>query len=218
MRLEGINRYENRQLCYDSTKFSTSIDKRVLILGGEDAALRLAISLHDKVKCLTLMHRTEKFKASDKLVKEILKLKEEGKLQLLIGRVKSYEGDDQLKSVGVTLNDKDKTQLKLALDQIVVLLGMSPKLDGLLSWGLALERNLICVDTASYQTSMTQVYAVGDINSYQGKKKLILCGFHEATLAAFAIKKQLSPDQKQYLQYTTTSPLMHKRLGLSCSE
>ncbi len=98
---------------------------------------------------------------------------------------------------------------------MLVFYGLSPNLGPIANWGLGIERKQIEVDTEKFQTNISGIFAIGDINSYPGKKKLILSGFHEAALAAFAIQKRLYPDEKQYLQYTTTSPIMHERLGVS---
>jgi thioredoxin reductase (NADPH) len=115
---------------------------------------------------------------------------------------------------GVNIRTPDGALLALAADQLLVFFGLHPKLGPIAEWGLALEKKALTVDTEKFQTSLPGVFAVGDINSYPGKKKLILCGFHEAALAAFAIQHHLYPQKKQFLQYTTTSPVMHKRLGV----
>jgi thioredoxin reductase (NADPH) len=115
---------------------------------------------------------------------------------------------------GVNIRTPDGALQGLAADQLLVFFGLHPKLGPIAEWGLALEKKALTVDTEKFQTSLPGVFAVGDINSYPGKKKLILCGFHEAALAAFAIQHHLYPQKKQFLQYTTTSPVMHKRLGV----
>ena len=99
-------------------------------------------------------------------------------------------------------------------DQVLAFFGLSPKLGPIAEWGLALERKQVVVDTEKFETSVPGIFAVGDVNTYPGKKKLILSGFHEAALAAFAIQHHLFPQKKQFLQYTTTSPIMHQRLGV----
>ena len=119
---------------------------------------------------------------------------------------------DTLQQIEVT--GMDGVARRVELDQLLVFFGLSPKLGPIANWGLDLQRNQIRVDTEKFQSSEPGLYAVGDINWYPGKKKLILSGFHEAALAAFAIKEQLFPDQKVHLQYTTTSPIMHQRLGV----
>jgi thioredoxin reductase (NADPH) len=115
---------------------------------------------------------------------------------------------------GVNIRTPDGALQALAADQLLVFFGLHPKLGPIAEWGLALEKKALIVDSEKFQTSLPGVFAVGDINSYPGKKKLILSGFHEAALAAFAIQHHLYPQKKQFLQYTTTSPVMHKRLGV----
>jgi thioredoxin reductase (NADPH) len=120
--------------------------------------------------------------------------------------------DDSIESM--TFQPKEADPVDVAVDDVLVFYGLAPKLGPIAEWGLDINRKTINVDTEKFETSVPGIYAVGDINFYPGKKKLILCGFHEAALAAFAIKQQIEPDKKVRLQYTTTSPLMHERLGV----
>ncbi len=215
LRVDGIDRFLDSQLFYKVTQPETHHDKNIIVLGGGDSALDWTLSLYDKAKSLTLINRSEKFRAAEASVKKMLQLQDQGKLQLLIGRVKGFsESANQLRSVEVVLNDEVRTRKIVDIDHLLVFFGLSPKIDNLLSWGIDLDRNLILVDTEKFQTNIPGVYAVGDINTYPGKKKLILSGFHECALAAFAIKDRIEPDKKHHLQYTTTSPLMHERLGV----
>jgi thioredoxin reductase (NADPH) len=115
---------------------------------------------------------------------------------------------------GVNVKARDGATHALHADQLLVFFGLHPKLGAIAEWGLELEKKALKVDTEKFQTSLPGVFAVGDINTYPGKKKLILSGFHEAALAAFAIQHHLYPQKKQFLQYTTTSPIMHQRLGV----
>ena len=115
---------------------------------------------------------------------------------------------------GVNIRASDGAVTPLAAEKLLVFFGLHPKLGPIAQWGLALEKKALKVDTEKFQTSIPGVFAVGDINTYPGKKKLILSGFHEAALAAFAIQHHLYPQKKQFLQYTTTSPVMHQRLGV----
>ena len=135
-------------------------------------------------------------------------------MQYLSGNVtKLLAGDTGLSGIEVTSLDGVKRRVEL--DDLLVFFGLSPKLGPIKDWGIELKRNQLIVDTEKFQTNIEGLYAVGDINWYPGKKKLILSGFHEAALAAFAIKQQLEPDKKVSLQYTTTSSVMHQRLGVS---
>ena len=115
---------------------------------------------------------------------------------------------------GVNVTARRRRSRRLPAEQLLVFFGLHPKLGPIAEWGLALEKRALKVDTEKFQTSLPGVFAVGDINTYPGKKKLILSGFHEAALAAFAIQHHLYPQKKQFLQYTTTSPVMHQRLGV----
>jgi thioredoxin reductase (NADPH) len=136
------------------------------------------------------------------------------------GRMSHLEGlphsliasGDSLQGVNIKL--KDGGSQRLEADHVLVFFGLHPKLGPIAEWGLELEKKALRVDTEKFQTSLPGVFAVGDINTYPGKKKLILSGFHEAALAAFAIQHHLFPNKKQFLQYTTTSPIMHQRLGV----
>ena len=109
----------------------------------------------------------------------------------------------------------DSVVRRVELDQLLVFFGLHPKLGPIAEWGLELEKKALKVDTEKFQTSVPGIFAVGDINTYPGKKKLILSGFHEAALAAFAVQHHLNPEERQFLQYTTTSPIMQKRLGVA---
>jgi thioredoxin reductase (NADPH) len=115
----------------------------------------------------------------------------------------------------ITIEAKDGAAMEIAADHALVFFGLAPKLGPIADWGLDINRKTINVDTGKFETSEPGIYAVGDINQYPGKKKLILCGFHEAALAAFAIKQRIEPDKKVHVQYTTTSPIMHERLGVA---
>ncbi len=118
------------------------------------------------------------------------------------------------KLTSIKISQQDVEEQEISVDHLLVFYGLSPKLGPIADWGLDINRKTINVDTEKFQTSETGIYAVGDINLYPGKKKLILSGFHEAALAAFAIKQQIEPDKKVHLQYTTTSSIMHERLGV----
>jgi thioredoxin reductase (NADPH) len=137
-----------------------------------------------------------------------------GKMQLIIGQITGLEAsNDKLTEIAVTNIDGEVQNI--ALDALLLFYGLSPKLGPIADWGLDIDRKQIAVDTACFQTSTPGIYAVGDINIYPGKKKLILSGFHEAALAAFAAAAYLAPEKQIQLQYTTTSPKLHKALGVS---
>jgi thioredoxin reductase (NADPH) len=138
-----------------------------------------------------------------------------GKMQFIEGQVMALHTDNH-KLAGVVLKSNDgNTTLQVATDQVLAFYGLHPKLGPVAEWGIELERKALKVNTENFQTSVPGIFAIGDINTYPGKKKLILSGFHEAALAAFGIQHHLFPQKRQFLQYTTTSPIMQKRLGVA---
>lgn len=214
-RLEGIEQFEGSQLFYRVRNPEQHAGKDIVILGGGDSALDWAIQLAPTAKSLTLVNRTERFRAAEASVQKLYELADAGGANVLMGALKGFDTTDgKLSSLSFTLRDKDKTEQVLPVDELLVFFGLSPKLGPIENWGLELERKLITINLATFETSVPGIYAIGDINTYEGKKKLILSGFHEAAMAAFAIKQAFEPDKKVNLQYTTTSPLMHERLGV----
>ena len=215
--IHGLDVFAGTQLFYHVGAEAGFVGKQITIVGSEDAAVDAAIELaSDASKRITLLHRRDVFKAEPDKLEAMRYLIAEGKLQLRIGQIAGFdEQEGQLKALQVT--DVDGKTAPLPLDMLLVLQGLSPKLGPVADWGLALERKQLTVDTEKFQTSETGIFAVGDINTYPGKKKLILCGFHEATLAAFAAAALVFPDTPTLLQYTTTSTLLHQRLGVTHS-
>lgn len=212
IRLPGIERFEGQNLAYRVRDASRYHDKDVVILGGGDSALDWALELHDKAN-VVLVHRRKIFKAAPASVARMHALCAEMKMQYVEGRLAEFvERKDQLR--GLKIKGGDGVTRTLRFDELLCFYGLAPKLGPIAEWGLELKKKQILVDTEKFQTSVEGIYAVGDINTYPGKKKLILSGFHEAALAAFAIKSYLFPDEKVFLQYTTTSPKMHARLGV----
>jgi thioredoxin reductase (NADPH) len=193
-------------------------DQNLLILGGGDSALDWVIELAPIAKHITLVHRRDEYRAVDATVAAMRKLEADGKVTAMENsKVTEIKGDaDHLKSAVIT--DKAKEATEVDADQMLVFFGLAPNLGPIAEWGLDINRKTINVDTERFETSTPGIYAIGDINHYPGKKKLILCGFHEAALAAFAIKQRIEPDKKVHVQYTTTSPVMHERLGVKEDE
>jgi len=211
--LDGIDRFIGKQLFYHVKSPEQFTGKRIVICGGGDAALDWAIHFSEIAASVTLIHRRDEFKASPKSIARMRELCANHQMELLIGQVSGYEAsDDQLKEITFTNIDSETKQIPL--DDLLVFFGLSPKLGPISDWGLNIDRKQICVDTQKFQTSIPGIYAVGDINVYPGKKKLILSGFHEAALAAFAAAEYLNPEKQIQLQYTTTSPKLHKALGV----
>lgn len=188
--------------------------KDVVILGGGDSALDWAVALADHAQSVVLVHRRPEFRGAAATLAKLEALREEHRADILIGTVKELnQVDGVLKSISV--QGGDSVVRRVELDQLLVFFGLHPKLGPIAEWGLDIHKKQVSVDTEKFQTNVPGIYAVGDINHYPGKKKLILSGFHEGALAAFAIKEYLEPGKKVHLQYTTTSPLMHKRLGVA---
>jgi thioredoxin reductase (NADPH) len=187
--------------------------KRLVIFGGGDSALDWTLEFAGKTRSLTLIHRRPEFRAAPASVARMRDLSQNGSIRYLEAIAQSVltEGD-QFR--GVTVKKVDGQLEELEADQLLVFFGLHPKLGPIAEWGLNIDKRAIQVDTEKFQTSVPGVFAVGDINTYPGKKKLILSGFHEAALAAFAVAAHLNPAKKIPLQYTTTSPIMHKRLGV----
>lgn len=165
---------------------------------------------------MLLIHRSTKFKAAVSSVNKMYALCDEFKMQFLCGQVSDFQQVDN-NLTGLTISSKDGIKRRVELDELVVLFGMSPKLGPIANWQLAMHQNQIKVDTQSFQTSVSGIYAVGDINYYPGKRKLILSGFHEAALAAFSIAETLLEKDRIPTLYTTTSPVVHQRMGVTHS-
>ena len=215
VRLDGLERFEDGQLFYRVRDPARHHGRDVVILGGGDSALDWALTLAGVAKSLTLVNRTEKFRAAEASVNKLTSLAESGDARILFGQASAFaESGGRLTGLSVTLRDEARSTVELPVDDLLVFFGLSPKLGPLEHWGPALDKKLVTIDQSSFETSEPGIYAIGDINTYPGKKKLILSGFHEAALAAFAIKGRFEPDKKVHLQYTTTSPLMHERLGV----
>jgi thioredoxin reductase (NADPH) len=195
----------------DPAQFS---GKRLVILGGGDSALDWVLELAGKAERITLVHRRDEYRAMPDSVAKMKQLVAAGVIdEFMSSKVSAINGNDgQVSSVVVQPKEGEATEV--AADHLLVFFGLAPKLGPIAEWGLDINRKTINVDTEKFETSEPGIYAVGDINYYPGKKKLILCGFHEAALAAFAIKQRLEPDRKVHVQYTTTSPIMHERLGI----
>lgn len=215
LRLDGAEAIEGRQLHYrvkDSSRFR---GKRLLVLGGGDSALDWALELGGVAESVTLAHRREEYRAAPASVARFRERVAAGRAQLHENARATrlhLDGKD-LKSVTLSVEGVERNPIDV--DDLLVFFGLAPKLGPIAGWGLDLNRKTVNVDPEKFQTNVPGIFAIGDICNYPGKKKLILSGFHEAALAAFAAKAMLTPGKKVHLQYTTTSPIMHKRLGLT---
>ena len=215
LKVSGVEEDTAAGVFYSVKSVKDHAEKEIVVLGGGDSALDWALELQKIASSVLLIHRSDKFKASQASVTKMQALCAEHEMQYLQGNVTAVNRNDDggLRTIDVRSGDGLTRQIEL--DQLLVFFGLSPKPGPLVNWELTQKGKSIVVDTERFQTNRPGIYAIGDINWYPGKKKLILSGFHEAALAAFAIKAQLEPDTKVSLQYTTTSSLMHDRLGVA---
>ncbi len=212
--VERADEFEGRQIFYRVREAARFHGKRLVIFGGGDSALDWTLALADKAASLALVHRRAEFRAAPASVAKMQELVAAGKMQFIEGTAKELKLDGA-RLTGVRVKDGAGTMHELPADDLLAFFGLAPKLGPIAEWGLELEKRALKVDTEKFQTSVPGIFAVGDINTYPGKKKLILSGFHEAALAAFAVQAYLYPNKRQFLQYTTTSPVMHQRLGVA---
>ncbi len=214
IKVDGIDQFDNTQLFYrvkDPVQFH---GKNLVICGGGDSALDWALNMVGKAESVVLLHRRDEFRAAPASVAKMKELCENFEMQLLIGQVTGFETQEE-KLAGIKVTGPDGVTRRLPLDNLLVFFGLSPKLGPIAEWGLDIERKqLKVVSTEKFETNVPGIFAVGDINTYPGKKKLILSGFHEAALAAFGAAPYIFPDKKIHMQYTTTSPKLHKILGV----
>lgn len=200
----GLEKFENGKgvnyMILDPEKYR---NQKMVIAGGGDSALDWTIFLSDVCSELTLIHRSESFRGAPDSVNKVLKLAEEGKINLLLNsNILSVDGKDTLEQVDV-VNSKTNEKKFISTNHLIPLFGLSPKLGPIENWGLNLDKNAIEVNTEDYSTNIPGIYAIGDINSYKNKLKLILCGFHEAALMSHSAYKYINPGVKYTMKYTT---------------
>jgi thioredoxin reductase (NADPH) len=210
--LPGIEAYEGTSVFYAVRKMDAFRDRDVLVVGGGDSALDWAINLQPLARSLTLLHRRDEFRGTPHSVDQMRALVRDGKMKLLIGQATALHGaDNELEAVTIKTSTG---QEKLGYNRMLPFFGLTMKLGPVADWGLNLHENLISVDTEKFETNEKNIFAIGDINTYPGKLKLILCGFHEAALMAQAAHKTVYPDKKLLFQYTTSSSSLQKKLGV----
>ena len=217
LKVEGLEAFHGTQLFYSVRNPSQFAGKNLVIVGGGDSALDWALNFAQegphKAESVILVHRRDGFRAAPAMVAKMKALCDAHEMQFVVGQVTGFEAPGgPLKSL--KLAGPDGVTRVLPLDMLLVFFGLSPKLGPIAEWGLGIERKQVVVDTEKFQTNVPGIFAVGDINLYPGKKKLILSGFHEAALAAFGAAPIVFPDKRILLQYTTTSPKLHKVLGV----
>lgn len=213
LKVEGIDRFDGKQLFYRVKDPSRFHGRNLVIVGGGDSALDWALDLAGKAESIVLVHRRVGFRAAPASVARMKELCERLEMQFMVGQIGGFEEKDGLLTE-LRVAGADGITRRLPLDDLLVFFGLSPKLGPIAEWGLDLERKQIKVDTEKFETNIPGIFAVGDINTYPGKKKLILSGFHEAALAAFGAAPYVFPEKKIHMQYTTTSPKLHKILGV----
>lgn len=202
--LERLDFFENKGVNYIIKDPEIYRDKRIVIAGGGDSALDWTIFLEKIASSVTLIHRRNEFRGALDSVEKVQQLKNEGKIQLITpAEVIALEGEKTLSSLSIK---REENTHQLECDYFIPLFGLTPKLGPIAKWGLEIEKNAIKVDnTLDYQTNIPGIYAIGDVNTYPGKLKLILCGFHEATLMCQSAFKRIFPDKRNVLKYTTVS-------------
>ncbi|WP_028979152.1 NAD(P)/FAD-dependent oxidoreductase [Sporocytophaga myxococcoides] len=202
--IENLEKYEGKGVYYmvkDPERFR---DKKIIIAGGGDSALDWTIFLSNVASEVTLVHRNESFRGAPDSAEKVFELAKAGKVKLLLNtHLKELKGDNILESATVIGKEKEVRELKT--DYLIPLFGLSPKLGPIAEWKLNIDKNAIEVNTFDYSTNVPGVFAIGDINTYPGKLKLILCGFHEAALMAQSAFKYVYPDQKLSFKYTTVN-------------
>ncbi len=217
IKVPGIEQFEGHSVFYQVGDPTRHHHRKVAILGGGDAALDWAMALQPSVEELILIHRSGRFRAAQDTVRQYTALVDQGKAQMIQGQLTGYEQSESGDLDGIRVQGADGIVRRIAVDHVLAFFGMSPDILSLLDWGLEMERFQVKVRTDTFETSTDGIYAIGDCNHYPGKQKLILSGFHEAALAAFAISERARPGHPVRLEYTTTSPTLLKRLGVQAA-
>jgi thioredoxin reductase (NADPH) len=218
LKVPGLERFHDQQVFYRLRDPAAFAGQHLVVMGDDDTALGWAVHFAQEgpqqARSVTLLHRRDAFRAAPATVERMRALRESGAMRFTAGQIVGFE-EEQGRLTHLQITGADDRIHTVPVDSLLPFLGLSPKLGPIAQWGLALERKQLVVDTEKFETSEPGIFAVGDINTYPGKKKLILCGFHEATLAAFAACAYVFPGEKAQLQYTTTSPRLHQLLGVS---
>jgi thioredoxin reductase (NADPH) len=220
LKVEGLAQHEGRNFSYRLPAPEAMAQKEVVIVGGVDAALDAAVRLRQegapaqRPKRIVLVYRRDVFQAEAATVTAFQRLRDAGHLEFVAGQVTGIETSTEGQLTGISVTDSNGDARVVRLDVLLALQGLIPKLGPIADWGLTLDHRQLAVNTETFSTNVPGIFAVGDVNTYPGKRKLILSGFHEATLAAFATAAHLFPDRRIQLQYTTTSTKLHQLLGL----
>jgi len=211
LKVKGIEEFEGKQLFYSVKDKDLYKDKNVVVLGGGDSAFDWALTLQPIAQSVLLIHRSTNFRASAASIDKMEQLCASDDMQFLSGQVVDYKRDGS--SLSKLIVQSSGLKRTVDVDHLLVMFGLSPKIGPIADWNFEMNRHQICVDTEKFQTSITGIYAVGDINYYPGKRNLILSGFHESALAAFAIKQSMDTTKRVATLYTTTSPILQTLLN-----
>ena len=212
--IPGIDAYEGTSVFYSIKKMEAFRGKDILIVGGGDSALDWTLNLHPLANSMTLLHRRDDFRAAPDSVNKMRELVAQGKMQFKLGQVTGLTGEGGVLA-SVQVKGNDGAPFTIEANTILPFFGLTMKLGPVADWGLNLHENLIPVDTAKFESSVPGIFAIGDINTYPGKLKLILSGFHEAALMAQQAFKYKNPGERLLFQYTTSSSSLQKKLGVS---
>lgn len=209
--IPGIEAYEEKSVFYSVRRIDAFAGHELLIVGGGDSAIDWTLSLEPVARSVTLVHRRPEFRAAPDSVNKMLALRDAGRIRFEIGQVKGLEGDGgHLRSARV---EGPEGAFDVACTRLLPFFGLTMKLGPIANWGIELDNELVRVDTEKFETSVPGIFAIGDINTYPGKLKLILSGFHEAALMAQAAKRVASPGERVVFQYTTSSTSLQRKLG-----
>jgi thioredoxin reductase (NADPH) len=212
--IAGIEAYEEKSVFYAVRKMEQFRDRNLIVVGGGDSALDWTLNLQPIAKRLTLVHRRDDFRGAPDSVNKMRALVAEGKMDLKIGQVTDLEGADGVLSAA-SIKDKDGALARVEVDALLPFFGLTMKLGPVSDWQLEMQDNLIKIDVSTFETNRPGIFAIGDINTYPGKLKLILSGFHEGALMAQKAHHYVHPEKRLVFQYTTSSTSLQKKLGVS---
>ena len=212
--VDGVEAYEGKSVFYAVRNRESFRDKNVLIVGGGDSALDWTLNLHPIAKRITLLHRRDDFRAAPHSVEQMRKLVADGKMDLMIGQVTALEGEGGNLAVA-HVKGNDNAVARVDCNAMLPFFGLTMKIGPIAEWGVKLENNLVPVELSAFETNVPGIFAIGDINTYPGKLKLILSGFHEGALMAQKAHRYIYPEKRLVFQYTTSSSSLQKKLGVN---